>query len=68
MYQCKQTLVVVIDACFSGIWAVEANRRHLSDVVVQTACAPTELAKDPMFTPAWVRLNFQEMKIDNFER
>ena len=47
-------LVLYIDSCFSGHWAVKAQQRRLPNVIVQTACSDTETSIDGVFTQAFV--------------
>ncbi len=47
-------LILYVDSCFSGYWAVKAQQRRLPNVIVQTACSDTETSIDGVFTKAFV--------------
>jgi hypothetical protein len=47
-------LILYIDACFSGHWAIKAKQLSLSNVIVQTSCSSTETSLDGVFTKAFV--------------
>ena len=47
-------LILYIDACFSGYWAIKAKQLSLSNVIVQTSCSSTETSLDGVFTKAFV--------------
>ena len=47
-------LVLYIDACYSGHWALKARDLSLPKVMVQTSCSSTETSLDGVFTKAFV--------------
>ena len=47
-------LIVYVDACFSGHWALKAQQLSLRDVIVQTACSHMETSLDGVFTKVFV--------------
>jgi hypothetical protein len=53
-------LILYIDACFSGHWALKAQQLCLPNVIVQTSCSDTETSLDGVFTKAFV--DFQNSK------
>jgi hypothetical protein len=55
-------LVLYLDSCFSGHWAVKAQRLRLPNVIVQTACSDTQTTLDGAFTKVFV--DFQNHPVD----
>ena len=59
----NNTIVIVVDACYSGIWvermrtALEANPLQYTRILLQTSCGRDEVAYGQLFTPQFVDLN-----------
>ena len=53
-------LVLYVDACYSGHWALKARDLALAKVVVQTSCSNTETSLDGVFTKAFVNFQISE--------
>jgi hypothetical protein len=47
-------LILYVDACFSGHWAIKAKQMSLLNVIVQTSCSDSETSLDGVFTKAFV--------------
>lgn len=50
----RSRLLVVSDACFSGLWVLRAGALAPQDVLVQAACGPSERALDGVFIALWL--------------
>jgi hypothetical protein len=47
-------LIIFVDSCHSGHWALKAQQRSMRNVIVQTACSDTETTHDGVFTKVFV--------------
>jgi hypothetical protein len=53
---CKddRRLILYVDACYSGHWALKAQQMSLPNVIVQASCSNAETSLDGVFTKAFV--------------